>query len=493
MTRARTTPARIVSVGVAAILCLILFWLVVGSRLPGTYSALDMGIPEVGRPVVGGDANAGHAGGHHAGSAVGQTRSPAAGRVISVADLHGDRSRPADVVFHLVAARGQTTLADGRAFEGYTINGSTPGPVLEVVEGQLVEVRFRNDNIPGGATLHWHGLDVPGGEDGVAGVTQDAVRPGGEHIYRFTADQVGTYWYHSHQISHEQVIGGLLGALVVRSRPESTSAVPDTDVVALVHAYAGRRTLNGDARGLTRVVEPGRIVRVRLVNTDNGPTTAWVSGTAYKIVAVDGQDLSGPTEVSDRSVVVTAGGRGDLQVMVPSGGVRVELPGISVALGPTGSTPPRSPAPRQELDLLTYGTPADLGFDPTTPDRVFDYDIGRRFGFLDGRPGLWWTINGGIVPHVPMFIVTEGDVVVMRIRNDSGDVHPMHLHGHHVTVLERDGVKASGSPWRLDSLNVRDGETWTVAFVADNPGIWMDHCHNLEHESSGMMRNYRVA
>lgn len=86
-----------------------------------------------------------------------------------------------------------------------------------------------------------------------------------------------------------------------------------------------------------------------------------------------------------------------------------------------------------------------------------------------------------------MFMVSEGDVVVMRIRNDSGDVHPMHLHGHHATVLARDGVAATGSPWRVDSLNVRDGEEWTVAFVADNPGIWMDHCHNLPHAREGLM------
>ena len=65
--------------------------------------------------------------------------------------------------------------------------------------------------MPGGVALHWHGLDVPNAMDGVAGVTQDAVLVGGEYVYRFVAEQVGTYWYHSHQVSHEQVIGGLFG------------------------------------------------------------------------------------------------------------------------------------------------------------------------------------------------------------------------------------------------------------------------------------------
>jgi FtsP/CotA-like multicopper oxidase with cupredoxin domain len=140
-----------------------------------------------------------------------------------------------------------------------------------------------------------------------------------------------------------------------------------------------------------------------------------------------------------------------------------------------------------EVDLLTYGEPADVGFDPAQADRRFRYDIGRLPGFLDGAPGYWWTINGGIMPAVPMYMVQEGDVVVMTIANNSGEVHPMHLHGHHLLVLSRDGEPSSGSPWWVDSLNVEHGETYEVAFVADNPGIWMDHCHNLPHAAEGLM------
>jgi len=88
---------------------------------------------------------------------------------------------------------------------------------------------------------------------------------------------------------------------------------------------------------------------------------------------------------------------------------------------------------------------------------------------------------------VPMFMVTEGDIVRMTIKNTSGQVHPMHLHGHHVVVLSRNGVKASGSQWWTDSLNVEDKETYEIAFVADNPGIWMDHCHNLPHAAQGLV------
>ena len=121
------------------------------------------------------------------------------------------------------------------------------------------------------------------------------------------------------------------------------------------------------------------------------------------------------------------------------------------------------------------------------PDRVFDYAIGRRFGIVDGRPGLHWTVNGALFPDVPMFMVRAGDVVRMRISNDSGEVHPMHLHGHHAVVISRDGEPATGSPWWVDSVDVENDETVEIAFVADNPGIWMDHCHNLKHAAQGLV------
>ena len=83
---------------------------------------------------------------------------------------------------------------------GYTVNGTSPGPLLEATVGDLVEVTLVNENITEGTTLHWHGVDVPNAADGVAGVTQDAVGPGEEFVYRFVVEQAGTFWYHSHQL-----------------------------------------------------------------------------------------------------------------------------------------------------------------------------------------------------------------------------------------------------------------------------------------------------
>ena len=112
-------------------------------------------------------------------------------------------------------------------------------------QGQLIEVQLRNESVADGVTLHWHGVDVPNAMDGVAGVTQDAVPIGGEFTYRFVADQVGSYWYHSHQVSNPQVAGGLLGSLVVT--PKSGIA-QQVDVSAVAHTYGGLRTINGAPR-----------------------------------------------------------------------------------------------------------------------------------------------------------------------------------------------------------------------------------------------------
>jgi FtsP/CotA-like multicopper oxidase with cupredoxin domain len=361
--------------------------------------------------------------------------------------------------------------------EGYTLNHTSPGPQITAKQGDLVEVTLVNESVPGGMTLHWHGVDVPAAEDGVAGVTQNAVMPGQTFVYRFVAVDAGTYWYHSHQLSHEQVKKGLYGVLVV--------SPGTTDVVAAVHTYDKVRTVNGQYG--ERRVAGSSTVRVRLINTDNGPMAVWVDGAAYRVVAVDGTEVNAPTPVSGKSVLVTAGGRIDLEIALAGKAVRIGLGGGPTTLVVGAGDAPSGREPTDRLDLLSYGKPAALPFDPAAATRHFEYRIGRRPGFFDGKPGLWWTINGHQFPDVPMFMVSQGDIVRMTVKNTSGQVHPMHLHGHHVLVLSRNGVPATGSPWWTDSLNVEDDETYEIAFHADNPGIWMDHCHNLPHAAQGLV------
>jgi FtsP/CotA-like multicopper oxidase with cupredoxin domain len=447
-----------------------LAWLWQASLLPQSYSVMTMGYSDFG----GGPGNEPAANGGHDHASSPGTR--------SVVDFTADAARQADVRVDLVAAQADLVIG-GKSIAGYTLNGTSPGPTVTARQGQLVEVHLRNASVPAGITLHWHGYDVPAAMDGVAGVTQDEVPVGGEFTYRFVADRTGTYWYHSHQVSNEQVMGGLFGALIVL--PEDADRA--SDVIATAHTYGGKKTINGAATDLRVPAKPGQRVRVRVINTDNGSIEAWAS-VPYKVLAVDGYEVNKPGDVPDRSITLTGGARADLQVTMPSDGtpVRVQVSkGTAVILG--DGDPPPPPQPADDLDLLSYGSPEPLGFDPADANRHFDYSVGRRPGFVKGRPGLLWSINGHLYPNVPMYVVREGDVAIMRIDNHSGDVHPMHLHGHHAVVLARNGVAATGSPWWVDSLNVLDNESFEIAFVANNPGVWMDHCHNLKHAADGMV------
>jgi FtsP/CotA-like multicopper oxidase with cupredoxin domain len=473
--RDRLVVAIVLTVGIVGALG----WYWSRSLIPSTYSVLGMGYADFG----GGRVDPQHATHAHSGW---EGPSAKSGDV-SVASLTGPQEGTPDVAVTLTARKESFTLPSGERQTGYTLNHSSPGPLVTARQGDLVQVTLINESVPDGTALHWHGIDVPNAEDGVAGVTQDAVALGERHVYRFEAADAGTYWYHSHQASHPQTRGGLFGAFVVTPRD---SVLPDVDVVAPLHSYASTRTMGGQSGERHQDLLPGKTARVRLIATDPGPVRAWVSGAPYRIVAVDGRDVHEPGLVENKTVIIGAGGRIDIEVTGPADGsaVRVNVGGgTSLMIGPPGATAPVLKQPSEELDLLTYGSPAPIGFDASQPARQFDYRIGRRPGLFDGRPGFYWTINGGLFPDVPMYVVDKGDVVVMTIKNESGHVHPMHLHGHHAVVLSRNGVKASGSPWWVDSLNVKGNETYEIAFLADNPGIWMDHCHNLPHASEGLM------
>ena len=181
-------PGRILALclggaGVVLLLVVLSTWWA-GSRLPAAYSVDSMGVVDLG---LGRDAAAGPS---HSHGGSGGGGAPAA--TVSVTDLRADPDRPADVRVELTARAGSVTLADGRTVEGYSLNGSSPGPVVRAVQGDMVEVVVRNETVAAGMTLHWHGMSVPNAADGVAGVTQDAIAVGQAHVYRFVARDAGT-------------------------------------------------------------------------------------------------------------------------------------------------------------------------------------------------------------------------------------------------------------------------------------------------------------
>ena len=201
-------PRLRLAIACAATLLIVgpLAWLWQASLLPDAYSIMDMGYAD--------------GGGHPpANSTMDGAHAAHGGGVRSIVSLTANPDRHPDVTVTLTARKQRYRLASGREVDGYTLNGQSPGPLIQARLGQLVQVRLVNESVPDGITLHWHGVDVPNAEDGVAGVTQDAVGVGHDFVYRFVVRQVGTFWYHSHQVSHDQVARGVLG-------PADPAAVP---------------------------------------------------------------------------------------------------------------------------------------------------------------------------------------------------------------------------------------------------------------------------
>lgn len=193
-------------------------------------------------------------------------------KMISVTELTGPKSGEPDQRFTLTAQETQVQLSSGAIVNAWTFNGQLPGPQLQVRQGDLVEVKLINKLSREGVTLHWHGLDVPNAEDGVAGVTQNAVQPGESFTYRFVVkNQPGTYWYHSHQASLEAVEKGIFGALIVLPRNDSFTG---KDIPVIAHSWPTKEGSYEQAfdtfdtlKRLT--VQLGTPVRLRLINTDH--------------------------------------------------------------------------------------------------------------------------------------------------------------------------------------------------------------------------------
>jgi FtsP/CotA-like multicopper oxidase with cupredoxin domain len=451
--RSGRTAVRVLAF--VAVVVAVMIWAAQTSKLPSHYSMMN------------------HAGAHGGGA-----------EFRPVTELTGDVSGTPEFTFTLTAQVTALTLPSGAKVDAWTFNGTVPGPELRVRQGALIEVKLINKDVPsGGVSIHWHGVDVANASDGVPGLTQNAVSTGHSHTYRFRAPDAGTYWYHSHQTSSEQVRRGLYGAFIVD--PASPAAV--TEVPVLTHTFPRGQVqvVNDSDRLARRSVPAGSTVRLRLINTDTVTRRYTLAGTPYRIVAIDGGDLNAPSEVSGKQLAIGGGGRYDLEFTMPSDPVRLSTtdhPDAGLILG-SGDRPAQTGG--DEFDPTTYGRPAPT---PFTGPFVHDdtYYIDNHFGFYNGEFAMLFTMNGNVYPDIPPVTVREGDLIKIKWVNRSYLDHPMHIHGHHVLVLSRNGKPVSGSPLWLDTVLVQVGETWEVALKADNPGLWMDHCHNLEHSATGM-------
>ena len=393
----------------------------------------------------------------------------------------------------------QMLLVDGPPVLGFAYNQQVPGPTLRARVGDTFELALSNQ-LDDPTTIHWHGVHVPFAMDGVTW-QQDPIQPGETFTYTFQLTHPGTYWYHPHFNTSQQVDRGLYGALIVE---DPADPKPDTDVVLLFddwneytgghdgghdhgahRAIARRWTVNGQTQP-TITLQGGTWARVRLVNVSN---SAYLELQWPNLVLIGGDQGLLPAAQTPSSVVLTPGDRADAVWLVGEKGFTVRSLPHTLMGGSTYG---------EVLDVVTVAVdapaPAPQMPDFPFPDKTPSPDPKRAdivYVFSGSDHTGEWRINGEKFPDVTVETVPLGAEVIVEVRNLSPTEHPFHLHGMPFEVLSRNDVPVPYYQLE-DTINVRIRETVRVRVMADNPGDWMAHCHILPHAGGGMMTVLRV-
>ena len=413
----------------------------------------------------------------------------------------------------------------------WTYNGVEPGSVLRIPQNAPFRVAVEN-GLPEDTTIHWHGIRLPNAMDGTPGLTQPPIKPGEAFTYAFTPPDAGTFLYHSHDDSLAQVGRGLAGALIVEE-PEPPEV--DRELLWVVQDWRlahdaqiapgfGNRmeasmsgrvgntvTINGRVRDAISV-RAGERVRLRIINA----ATARImrlgfAGHRPVVIALDGQPcdphepaggelLLGPAMRAD--VILDMSGTPGSRHAITDDFYSGQLAYTLVELAYDSAPPVRAHAPDASMRLSANPLPEP---DLASPER---HEVVVQGGMMSGmgmtgmamtRPrGANWAINGmsmtgdGQSGMPPLFTLPRGRTCMLSLKNETAWWHPMHLHGHSFRVLTRNGVAVPHREWG-DTVLLPPRQSAEVAFVADNPGDWMFHCHVTDHQMSGLMAVIRVA
>ena len=231
---------------------------------------------------------------------------------ISVDDLHYINGNEPLKEFNLVAEQIGDT-------DEWGYNGQRPGPELRVNQGDHVKINLLNNLPDESTTIHWHGIVIQNAADGVAGVTQNAIPVGKTYTYDFTVPDSGTFLYHSHQNTSQQMPKGLVGPLIVQPRTQNIDADKEY-TITYWNAPTTQPVKHLDAL-------PGERVRVRLVNGrepdfSGEPLHVAFVGAPFQATALDGQEINKPQEIAANSQLLPIGmaQRVDIEFIMPQTG-----------------------------------------------------------------------------------------------------------------------------------------------------------------------------
>ncbi|MEZ4403339.1 MAG: copper oxidase [Kofleriaceae bacterium] len=339
-------------------------------------------------------------------------------------------------VYHLTAEPIRHEVAPGLVIDTWGYSGGTPGPVLEATEGEEVRIYVTN-KLPEPTTVHWHGVILPSGMDGVAGLTQAPIPPGATWRYQFTFKHAGTFMYHPHIDEMTQIALGMVGMIVVHPKAPPRATRPVRDYVLMAHEWkivpGARRpdplamndfnqlVFNGKGFPATAplVAEVGDLVRIRLGNL--GPMDTHpihLHGYAFKVVETDG----GPIPPSARWPETT--------VLVPVGGVRV----IEFIADAPGDWPLHCHMTHHVMNQMGHDVPNLIGADV----RGVDARIGRL------TPGYMTMGHTGMADMASMGMPLPDNSISMV--GGPGPFGPIDMGGMFTIVKVRDKLAGDGDP-----------------------------------------------
>jgi FtsP/CotA-like multicopper oxidase with cupredoxin domain len=236
--------------------------------------------------------------------------------------------------FRLVVEEIEWEIAPGMKIKAWGYNGRTPGPTIEAVEGDRVRILVTN-KLPESTAVHWHGVLLPSGMDGVKGLSQPPIEPGETFKYEFTLKQHGTQMYHSHGDEMTQIGLGTMGFFIIH--PKAGKAKIDRDYAIFVNEWfvpAGAKTPNPsimtdfniftfNARAYpgteALVAQTGERVRIRIANVGQESHPIHLHGHQFKVVGTDGGDIPASAQYPETTVLVAPGQTRDVEFVAAPG------------------------------------------------------------------------------------------------------------------------------------------------------------------------------
>lgn len=401
--------------------------------------------------------------------------------------------------FALTAAPGTVDLArgGGRPSNAWLYNGYMPGPTLRADRGDEAHITLSN-GLAQPTITHWHGMVVSHENDGHP---MHAIQPGQTYQYDFPINQrAALNWYHPHphMLTGEQVAMGLAGAFIVNDPEEAALGLPMREVPLVLRDTTLDRAgdmlykpRSGGFEGQIPVVngtlDPYLDVdrawyRFRILGGSNARIfrLAFDNGDRFTLIGNDGGLLSGAVTVP--TIDVAPGERLDVLVDfrdLPAGSsvvLRDLRAGWNLLEFRVGSGADPTPAPTSYSTIIPLANPVrtrEFSFDGMTKINGREYDMDR----ID-------------------FSVPLHQTELWRFRTNGNAPHPVHVHGASFQVVKRTGGRGVVFPWETgwkDTVLLEDRETVEVLIRFDAfTGVYLIHCHKLEHEDMGMMSNFEV-